>query len=63
MNLAGTVPGWTRFAPAQQILNTAGASSFVALDVARDAAPRTAPVDAAEPERNSRKLTQPKRQQ
>jgi TRAP-type uncharacterized transport system substrate-binding protein len=63
MNLAGTVPGWTRFAPAQQILNTAGASSFVALDVARDAAPRTAPADGAEPERNSRKLTQPKRQQ
>ena len=55
MNLAGTIPGWTRFGPAQQILNKAGASSFVALDVARDAAPRTVPVDAAEPERTKRR--------
>ena len=29
MNLAGTIPGWTRFAPAQQILNRASASSSI----------------------------------
>jgi TRAP-type uncharacterized transport system substrate-binding protein len=29
MNLAGTIPGWTRFAPAQQILNRARASSSI----------------------------------
>jgi hypothetical protein len=66
MNLAGTIPGWTRFAPAQQILNRAGPSSWIVPDLARDSGWGTPLVSPAEQERNFQKFMQtkqPKRQQ
>jgi len=52
MNLAGTIPGWTRFPPAQEMVNKA-ASAKVGIDpvMARQQAARAAPGNAAEQER------------
>lgn len=55
MNLAGTIPGWTRFAPAQQILNKAGTSSWIEPDLAHEAGWGTPLVTPAEQERTSQK--------
>ena len=63
MNLAGTIPGWTRFAPAQQILNKAGASSWIEPDVARESGWGTSLVSPAEQERNFQKFMQWSKQQ
>ena len=45
MNLAGTISGWTRFAPAQEILNKAMAQSSIDPAYARAQAIRAAPTD------------------
>jgi TRAP-type uncharacterized transport system substrate-binding protein len=52
VNLAGTIPGWTRFPPAQEMVNRA-ATAKVAIDpvVARQQAARAAPGNVAEQER------------
>ena len=52
MNLAGTIPGWTRFPPAQEMVNRA-TSAKVSLDpgLARQQAARAAPGNPAEQER------------
>ena len=52
MNLAGTIPGWTRFPPAQEMINKmAAASAKVDPALARQQAARAAPGNAAEQER------------
>jgi hypothetical protein len=52
MNLAGTVPGWTRFPPAQEMLDKVAAKpSGVDPALARAQAARAAPKSAAEQER------------
>ncbi len=52
MNLAGTVPGWTRFPPAQEMLDKVAAKpSGVDPGLARAQAARAAPKSAAEQER------------
>jgi TRAP-type uncharacterized transport system substrate-binding protein len=52
VNLAGTIPGWTRFPPAQEMVNRA-ATAKVAIDpvVARQQAARAAPGNVVEQER------------
>jgi len=55
MNLAGTIPGWTRFAPAQHVLNRAGASSWIEPDLAPGSGWGAPLVSPAEQERNSQK--------
>jgi TRAP-type uncharacterized transport system substrate-binding protein len=53
MNLAGTIPGWTRFPAAQEVLNKIAAPRAAALDptLARAQAARAAPNNPAEQER------------
>ena len=51
MNLAGTIPGWTRFAPAQEMLNKIAARPRIDPTLARTQAARAAPNDPAEQER------------
>src|SRR6476646_466691 len=52
MNLAGTIPGWTRFPPAQEMVNRATAArASVDPGLARQQAARVAPGNAAEQER------------
>jgi TRAP-type uncharacterized transport system substrate-binding protein len=52
MNLAGTIPGWTRFPPAQEMVNRAAAAKVkVDAAVARQQAARAAPGSVAEQER------------
>jgi TRAP-type uncharacterized transport system substrate-binding protein len=52
MNLAGTVPGWTRFPPAQELLDKIAAKSAgVDPALARSQAARAAPKSASEQER------------
>jgi TRAP-type uncharacterized transport system substrate-binding protein len=52
MNLAGTIPGWTRFPPAQEMVNKSTAKrGGVDSAVARAQAVRAAPNDKAEQER------------
>src|SRR6476660_490093 len=52
MNLAGTIPGWTRFPPAQEMVNRATAArASVDPGPARQQAARVAPGNAAEQER------------
>jgi TRAP-type uncharacterized transport system substrate-binding protein len=63
MNLAGTIPGWTRFAPAQEILNRARGSSSIEPDLPRELEWRASPVDPAEQERNFQKFMQWSKQQ
>jgi TRAP-type uncharacterized transport system substrate-binding protein len=52
MNLAGTIPGWTRFPPAQEMVNRATAArASVDPGLARQQAARVAPGNVAEQER------------
>ncbi len=51
MNLAGTIPGWTRFPPAQEMLNKIAARPQIDSALARAQAARAAPNDPAEQER------------
>ena len=51
MNLAGTIPGWTRFPPAQELLNKPTRSSAVDPALARTQAARAAPNDPVAQER------------
>jgi TRAP-type uncharacterized transport system substrate-binding protein len=52
MNLAGIIPGWTRFPPAQEMVNRATAArASVDTGLARQQAARAAPGNAAEQER------------
>jgi TRAP-type uncharacterized transport system substrate-binding protein len=52
MNLAGTIPGWTRFPPAQELLNKAARStSAIDTSLARTQAARAAPHDPVAQER------------
>jgi len=50
MNLAGTIPGWTRFPPAQELLNKP-ARATIDPTLARTQAARAAPNDPAAQER------------
>jgi TRAP-type uncharacterized transport system substrate-binding protein len=51
MNLAGTIPGWTRFPPAQELLDRPAASSAIDPALARTQAARAAPHDPVAQER------------
>jgi TRAP-type uncharacterized transport system substrate-binding protein len=51
MNLAGTIPGWTRFPPAQEMLNRVAARPKIDPALARTQAARVAPNNLAEQER------------
>lgn len=53
MNIAGTIPGWTRFPPAQELIDKAHATSTASIDtsLARTQAARAAPLDPAEQDR------------
>src|SRR5262245_11708339 len=51
MNLAGTIPGWTRFPPAQEKLNRITARPRIDPSLARTQAARAAPNNQAEQER------------
>jgi TRAP-type uncharacterized transport system substrate-binding protein len=51
MNLAGTIPGWTRFPPAQEMLNRIAARPKIDPALARTQAARVAPNNQAEQER------------
>jgi TRAP-type uncharacterized transport system substrate-binding protein len=51
MNLAGTIPGWTRFPPAQEMLNRVAARPKIDPALARTQAARAAPNSPAEQER------------
>lgn len=66
MNLAGTIPGWTRFPPAQEQLDKAAVrAARVAIDpaVARAQAARAAPNNQAEQERLFQQFLEWNRQQ
>jgi hypothetical protein len=63
MNLAGTIPGWTRFAPAQQILDKAGTPSSIEPATARQSGWSTSPAESAEQQQNFQKFMQWSRQQ
>jgi TRAP-type uncharacterized transport system substrate-binding protein len=51
MNLAGTIPGWTRFPPAQEMLNRIAARPKIDPSLARTQAARVAPNNPSEQER------------
>src|SRR5262245_28756453 len=51
MNLAGTIPGWTRFPPAQEMLTRIAARPKIDPALARTQAARTAPNSPAEQQR------------
>ena len=51
MNLAGTIPGWTRFPPAQEMLNKIAARPKIDPALARTQAARAAPNNPSEQER------------
>jgi TRAP-type uncharacterized transport system substrate-binding protein len=51
MNLAGTIPGWTRFPPAQEMLNRVAARPKIDPALARTQAARAAPNNPTEQER------------
>ncbi|MFN3746363.1 MAG: TAXI family TRAP transporter solute-binding subunit [Hyphomicrobiaceae bacterium] len=53
MNIAGTIPGWRRFPPAQELIDKAHASATSSIDtsLARTQAARAAPLDPAEQDR------------
>jgi TRAP-type uncharacterized transport system substrate-binding protein len=51
INLAGTIPGWTRFPPAQEMLNRVAAAPAIDPKLARTQAARVAPNNPAEQER------------
>ncbi len=53
MNIAGTIPGWTRFPAAQELLDKAHATTTSSIDtsMARTQAAKAAPLDPAEQDR------------
>jgi TRAP-type uncharacterized transport system substrate-binding protein len=53
MNIAGTIPGWTRFPAAQELIDKAHATATSSIDtsLARTQAARAAPLDPAEQDR------------
>jgi len=53
MNIAGTIPGWTRFPAAQELIDKAHATTTSSIDtsLARTQAARAAPLDPAEQDR------------
>jgi TRAP-type uncharacterized transport system substrate-binding protein len=53
MNIAGTIPGWTRFPAAQELLDKSHATTTSSIDtsLARTQAARAAPADPAEQDR------------
>jgi TRAP-type uncharacterized transport system substrate-binding protein len=51
MNLAGTIPGWTRFPPAQEMLTRIAARPKIDPSLARTQAARAAPNNPSEQER------------
>jgi hypothetical protein len=51
VNLAGTIPGWTRFPPAQEILDKMATRPKIDASLARAQAARAAPNNPAEQER------------
>jgi TRAP-type uncharacterized transport system substrate-binding protein len=53
MNVAGTIPGWRRFPPAQELIDKAHATTTSSIDtsLARTQAARAAPLDPAEQDR------------
>ena len=51
INLAGTIPGWTRFQPAQEMLDKIAVRPKIDPSLARSQAARAAPNDPAEQER------------
>jgi TRAP-type uncharacterized transport system substrate-binding protein len=51
INLAGTIPGWTRFQPAQEALDKIAARPKIDPSLARSQAARAAPFNPAEQER------------
>jgi TRAP-type uncharacterized transport system substrate-binding protein len=53
MNIAGTIPGWQRFPPAQELIDKAHATATASIDtsLARTQAARAAPLDPAEQDR------------
>jgi hypothetical protein len=66
MNLAGLIPGWTRFPPAQALLDKAAAKAAnVTIDpvLARAQAARAAPNNQAEQERLFQQFLEWSRQQ
>jgi len=64
MNLAGTIPGWTRFPPAQELVNKATAPRApIDTVLARAQAARAAPNDPAEQERLFRQFLDWSKQQ
>lgn len=63
MNLAGTIPGWTRFPPAQEMLNKLATRPSIDPSLARKQAARAAPNDPAEQERLFQQFLQWSKQQ
>jgi len=52
MNIAGTIPGWTRFPPAQELIEKAtGSTASIDTSLARTQAARAAPLDPTEQDR------------
>ena len=53
MNIAGTIPGWTRFPAAQELIDKAHATATSSIDtsLARTQAAKAAPLDPAEQDR------------
>lgn len=65
MNIAGTIPGWTRFPPAQELIDkvtAASTGSVVDPALARTQAARAAPLDPAEQDRLFRQFLEWSRQ-
>ena len=62
INLAGTIPGWTRFAPTQELIDKA-ARTTVDSGLARQQAARAAPNNVAEQERLFREFLEWSKQQ
>jgi len=62
INLAGTIPGWTRFAPTQELIDKA-ARTTVDAGLARLQATRAAPNNVAEQERLFREFLEWSKQQ
>ena len=63
VNLAGTIPGWTRFPPAQEMINKIATRPAIDPALARTQAARVAPNNPAEQERLFRQFLEWSKQQ
>jgi TRAP-type uncharacterized transport system substrate-binding protein len=63
INLAGTIPGWTRFPPTQELIDKAATRTTVDAGLARQQAARAAPNNVAEQERLFREFLEWSKQQ